>query len=182
MGLDAISFIPEPVLIDCGTGDTKPSDMHSISPYVSTSRTPLEDNVEVRALDLIRTFWEKATILHEVANRPIEIPLHPRYSRHYYDLAIMSAGAAGEAALASIEMLEHVARFKSVFFASNRAHYELARPGTLLLRCGDARQREVERDYEAMRSDMIFGDAPSWGDVIRTIGEFEDKVNRLAQE
>ena len=38
---------------------------------------------EVVAIAAERTFWEKATILHQEAHRKTQIP--QRYSRHYYD-------------------------------------------------------------------------------------------------
>lgn len=45
----------------------------------------------VRTIEAERTFWEKATILHQEAHRATGKPLPPRYSRHYYDLYRMSA-------------------------------------------------------------------------------------------
>ena len=34
----------------------------------------------------------------------------------------------------------------------------------------------LKKDYEAM-SGMIFGDIPSWGDIVSKISEFETKIN-----
>ena len=39
----------------------------------------------VRTASPERTFWEKATILHQEANRPVGKAMLRRYSRHYYD-------------------------------------------------------------------------------------------------
>jgi hypothetical protein len=54
---------------------------------------------EVVALDLERTFWEKATILHaEFHRRPAET-LPERYARHYSDMAALARHPSASAAL-----------------------------------------------------------------------------------
>lgn len=58
-----------------------------------------------------RTFWEKATILHHEANRPETSEMPPRYSRHYYDLAMMVKSEVKNEALAHYELLENVVDF-----------------------------------------------------------------------
>ena len=47
----------------------------------------------VQAIRAERTFWEKATILHHEAHRPENSLEPPRYSRDYYDLAMMANSA-----------------------------------------------------------------------------------------
>lgn len=66
----------------------------------------------VQAIRAERTFWEKATILHHEANRPEDNPQPSRYSRHYYDLAIMAASPVKDKALADLELLANVVAFK----------------------------------------------------------------------
>lgn len=65
-----------------------PTERSSIRPYLAEQRpqlfsTPQTETITVRPE---RTFWEKATILHQEANRPSEKPMPSRYSRHYYDM------------------------------------------------------------------------------------------------
>ena len=55
-------------------------------------------------LDAERTFWEKATILHQEAHRGPERPLPIRYSRHYYDVYRLSLLPLRNDALAEIEL------------------------------------------------------------------------------
>jgi hypothetical protein len=52
-----------------------------------------EAEVRVTALLGKRTFWEKATILHTEYHRGPEKPFPARYSRHYYDVAMLSETA-----------------------------------------------------------------------------------------
>lgn len=44
-----------------------------------------ENKTTIRVLNAERTFWEKATLLHQYAHLPNEKPLPPRISRHLYD-------------------------------------------------------------------------------------------------
>src|SRR5690606_24237212 len=46
-------------------------------------------SITVPTVEVARTFWEKATILHAEAHRPETKPLPARYSRHYYDVYMM---------------------------------------------------------------------------------------------
>jgi len=63
-----------------------PSARHVIRPYAFDVVPEVFENpaCEVVAIAAERTFWEKATILHQEAHRKTQIP--QRYSRHYYDL------------------------------------------------------------------------------------------------
>ena len=80
-----------------------------------------------------RTFWEKATILHAEYHRPLEKLLPERYSRHYYDVAMMAQGPIRSEALADLNLLADVVRHKETFYPAAWAQYPLARPGTLRL-------------------------------------------------
>lgn len=103
-----------------------------------------------------RTFWEKATILHQEANRPLEKAMLPRYSRHYYDLAMMAQSTVRETALQDLDLLQTVVTFKQQFYPSAWANYEDAKVGSIKLIPPPQRISELAKDYEAMRS-MIFG-------------------------
>jgi hypothetical protein len=86
---------------------------------------------EVIAIDAERTFWEKATILHQEAHRPGAIPA--RYSRHYYDLYKLSESPIRRAALANLTLLKSVVEFKERFYYTSWARYDLAIPGSFRL-------------------------------------------------
>jgi hypothetical protein len=70
----------------------------------------------VEALLARRTFWEKATILHAEFYRPAEKDIPLRYSRHYYDLAMMAASTIRDEALSDIQLLNQVVKHKQTFY------------------------------------------------------------------
>lgn len=123
----------------------------------------------VTAIKAERTFWEKATILHAEAFRPESKQLPLRYSRHYYDLAMMAAHApVKEAAFGNLELLHTVAEFKAKFYPASWANYALAKPGTFKLMPTQTNQKFLAHDYEQMEV-MFFGEIPPFGDLLDTL-------------
>jgi hypothetical protein len=159
-----------------------PSARFQIQPYAAQIFPTLfkKATCEVQAIRAERTFWEKATILHHEAHRPPENPQPMRYSRHYYDLAMVSAAPVKSDALADLDLLADVVAFKQRFYPRGWARYELAKPGSFRLMPSDAVSRTIERDYAAMRA-MIFGPYPSFDALMATLKSLEDEINALAK-
>lgn len=133
----------------------------------------------VKTIRAERTFWEKATILHQEAHRPEDSPQPARYSRHYYDLARMAASPVKTAALADRELLANVVEFKQRFYPRSWARYDLAVPGRLRLVPGERALAAVEADYRAM-TDMIFGAVPDFADIVAQLRALEKEINGSA--
>ena len=123
-----------------------------------------------------RTFWEKATILHHEANRPEASEMPPRYSRHYYDLAMMAKSEVKDEALAHFELLENVVDFKKKFYPRGWAKYDDAKPGTLKLLPPAYRIPALKKDYAAM-SHMIFDKHLEFDEIMDLLFELEAQVN-----
>ncbi len=130
----------------------------------------------VRSIRAERTFWEKATILHQETHRPEGNPQPARYSRHYYDLARMAASPVKAAALADRELLASVVAFKQRFYPRTWARYDLAAPGSLRLLPGERGLAAVEADYRAM-ADMIFGRIPDFAEIVAQLRALEKEIN-----
>lgn len=136
---------------------------------------------EVRVLAPERTFWEKVTIFHAENHRPLANPdSTPRawnqMSRHAYDIAMMAKGGIADRALDRPELLDRVARHKDTFYRAGWANYEAARPGTLRLVPGPRLEAALRADYAAM-APMFFGDVPKFDDLLRVLGELEQRIN-----
>ncbi len=177
--LDASGYTAPRVLLEFGArGDHWPEADREIRPYAAEA-VPAEFEVgsfEVRTLDVARTFWEKATILHSLASGGVE-KVRGGMARHYYDLAQLADAEESAGAVDRHDLLEAVAIHKSRFFASAWASYETARPGTLRLVPAPDVVRALEKDYRAM--DALFMDEPpSFGAVVARLAEIEERVNR----
>ena len=124
-----------------------------------------------------RTFWEKATILHAEYHRPAEKALPCRYSRHYYDVAMLAQGTIRAEALADFDLLAQVVRHKETFYPSAWAQYARASPGSFRLLPPEGRGAELERDYRNMGV-MIFGEPPAFNDIVEHLEGLEREMNK----
>lgn len=123
-----------------------------------------------------RTFWEKATILHQEAHRAADKVQPARHSRHYYDLAMMALSPVKQAALADMGMLLSVAEFKQRFYPCAWARYDLAQPGTLRLVPEGAALDAVRGDYRAMVN-MMFGKPLEFDEMMKVLQALETEIN-----
>lgn len=157
-----------------------PAKMATITSYAAEHYPNLfeEPSTDVMTVNPERTFWEKATILHQEAHRDKGSPMKRRYSRHYYDLHCMSKSPMKDIALANIHLLDKVVEFKKRFYPVNWANYDEAKPGTLKLVPPDYRMKELEADYIDMRY-MLYGDIPSMDTIMNSIKELEREINSL---
>ena len=133
-------------------------------------------DTEVLTVAPERTFWEKATILHQEANRPNHLSMPPRYSRHYYDLYKMSVQPIKDLALADSDLLRRVVDFKTKFYPRSWAKYPDAVAGKLRLVPDGYRFCELSKDYEDMR-EMLFGEIPTLEEIMSGLEILEQEVN-----
>jgi hypothetical protein len=156
-----------------------PSATHIIQPYAYEAFPNLfeDPDTSVVAITAERTFWEKATILHQEAHR--EAPIPQRYSRHYYDLYKLAKSSTVDSAISQADLLRDVVKFKERFYPSNWARYDLAKPGSFkLLPTNDPQLKHLERDYQDMQI-MLFGNPPTFYSIRQVLGELEVKINTL---
>ena len=131
---------------------------------------------EVLTTTAARTFWEKATILHQEAFRPEGSLIPDRYSRHYYDLYQMAHTTVKSEALSQPELLVKVAEFKDKFYPRGWARYNEARIGTLRLVPAEHSIARIASDYSKMQS-MIYGNAPTFDEMLSYIKTLEKEIN-----
>jgi len=157
-----------------------PNDAYEIVPYAAEEFPEVFETVgaRVQAVKADRTFWEKATILHQEAHRLPEKPSPARYSRHYYDLDRMAHSSVRHQALKDLDLLNDVVLFKQKFYPCAWARYDLATPGTMKLVPAEGQLDSLAGDYKRMQV-MIFGEAPSFEEIIKTLSELEDEGGRF---
>lgn len=178
----ADAYLRPEILLEIGPlASWLPSDIFAIQPYAAQYFAHVfeKPGCDVPTILAERTFWEKATILHQEAHRAEDKPIPARYSRHYYDLARLALSDVKANALADLEMLVAVVAFKQRFYPSAWAQYELAKsPATLKLIPLKARISELAKDYQAMQN-MIFDKPLSFDEVMQTLTALEKEINAL---
>lgn len=156
-----------------------PAAVFPIRPYAAEHFPTVFEYAECRVPTILakRTFWEKATILHQEAHRDLTKPMPPRYSRHYYDMALLARSDVRQEALADMSLLAEVVGFKQRFYPVAWAKYELAQPGNLKLLPQEDRIREIAQDFKAMQN-MIFDKQLSLDDILATLAQLEQDINK----
>lgn len=175
----SLGYVIPQVVLELGThAEFVPHDRFTIRSFAAEEfpEVVADGDVPVVALLAKRTFWEKATILHAEYYRPPDKALPDRYSRHYYDVAMLAQGTIRSEALADRDLLAQVVSHKETFYPSAWAHYGLARPGSLRLVPVENRVAALERDYRNMAV-MIFGEPPAFGKIMETLNTLEQEVN-----
>jgi Nucleotidyl transferase AbiEii toxin, Type IV TA system len=158
--------------------DQQPTGRHSVRPWLAEVLPAAfpDWRCEVVALEVERSFWEKATILHAEFHRPAEKPTPDRFSRHYADLAALARHPTASRAVDRPDLRDRVVEWKGRFFGSTWASYDLARPGTFRLVPPAAREPALRRDYQAMR-DMYLSEPASFDEVLATLAQLESRIN-----
>lgn len=176
-----IGYIRPLVKIELGArSEHWPVSEHKIQSYAKDALKEKihEPEIRIRVLNAERTFWEKATILHQYAHLPKDKKLPPRISRHFYDFFRLLISQIKEKALIEATLLERVANHKSIYFASKWANYGTARKGTLKLFPPPHVLNELQKDYVLMEA-MFFREVPDWELILKTIEQFEKEFNNL---
>ncbi|MDO8895380.1 nucleotidyl transferase AbiEii/AbiGii toxin family protein [Nitrosomonas sp.] len=178
------AYLRPEILLEIGPlASWLPSAMFTIQPYAAQHFPQVFERAEcsVPTILAVRTFWEKATILHQEAHRDKDKPMPLRYSRHYYDLALLAKAEVKMAALADLALLEEVVEFKQRFYPSAWAKYELAVPGSFRIVPHEDRLRELERDFQAMQN-MIFDKPLSFEAMMDALSVLEKEINALGSK
>jgi hypothetical protein len=174
-----IDYLRRSVKLEFGSlTDQQPVGRHSVRPWLAeTLPTVFRDwRCEVVALELERSFWEKATILHTEHHRPADKPTPDRFSRHYADTAALTQHAAAMKAIEDYALRDRVVTWKGQFFGSSWANYHLAKPGTFRLIPPARRLPALLRDYQAMR-DMYLAEPPSFDEILAILADLERRIN-----
>ena len=157
-----------------------PVKVADITPYAAQEYGRLFKQPSTDILTVLpeRTFWEKVTILHRESFREADRPFPSRYSRHYYDLYRMMQTEVKDNALADNDLLTRVVEFKDKFYRCPWARYDLAKRGTMRLMPPDYNLDKLRDDYEHMQN-MLFGDKPSFEEIMGGIAKLEADINMI---
>ncbi len=157
-----------------------PSHMTNIIPFVAEQYEHLfeQKSTDILTIDAERTFWEKITILHKIANFPDGKTLPHRYARHLYDVYCLGNSQVKKLAFDRKELLEKDVAFKQKFYYAKSAHYETATLKMIRLIPTENLLQPLKADYSAM-SNMFYGEAPGFEDILKYLEKLEEEIHNL---
>lgn len=158
-------------------GEPEPFEERGIVPYLAEEfPDELPDaKTLVPTLSIVRTYWEKATLLHALHHKGA---LGKGLSRHYYDLVMLDRAGVTAEALAQPELLAVVVHNKSLMFADKAASYDTAVIGQLRL-FPTGMTEALASDYNAM-ADMFMAQPPSLPELVEAVADLERRLNEPA--
>lgn len=176
------NYLKRSVKLEFGSlTDQQPTGQHKVCPWIADLYPDAftDWSCNVVALELQRSFWEKATILHSEYHRPEERPTPDRFSRHYADTAALANHPVTIETLGDHELCSRVVQWKRQFFGSSWANYDLAKSGSFRLVPPLGRMTSLRRDYQAMR-EMYLSEPAGFDEVIATLADLEKRMNKAA--
>ena len=172
-------YLKREVKLELGTlTDQQPTGRYPVRPLLADAFPKLFEGwaCEVTALELERTFWEKATILHAEFHRPEDSPTPSRYARHYFDMAKLLGHAQAAQFMADSVQCNRVVDWKSRVFARGWARYDLAKHGSFRLVPPAQREADLALDYKAMRP-MFISEPPPFEALMAQLRSAEAALN-----
>lgn len=154
-------------------------ELSSFIDNVFTNAPFAEPKFEVRAVVPERTFLEKIFLLHEEFSKPSDLVRTERMSRHLYDIAQIMNTPIAEKALSNEELYKTVIEHRRMFIGLKGFDYSTLLPQTLsIVPQGEIREQWKE-DYKVMQETMIYGDSPSFDELIIKIQALNDRIRQL---
>ena len=179
-------YIRPAVRIECGAKSAlDPHCSVPVTPYISGDVANLDLSVPgVTAIEAARTFWDKIVIVHGI-RRWHEIRGELRYdgqriSRHYYDLHCLLHSPV-RVTIDDRPLGLSCVRHARMFFDRPDLDLETALRGYFAVKPNDRMLDALRRDY-ANTTTMIFGQAPSFDEIIRSVSEIDRAVNAIIRE
>ena len=122
-----------------------------------------------------RTFWEKAFLLHELFQRPVDKMDIARMSRHWYDLHYLAKAGFAERAMQDKGLYETIRNHRKIFTKVPGVDYETLSTKTLGLFPPKEKEAEWNGDYKKMVESYIYRDVP-------TLERLSDSIKMISTE
>lgn len=151
-----------------------PREVRKIEPFAA-ELSPMIHFVStaVPTVTPVRTFLEKVFLLHEEFQK--NYPRHRRMSRHLYDLYKMDKAGYTDRAIGDKELYSALVEHRSVFNAIRGIDYSGHEPKNLSIVPPEDKMPLWEEDYNFMREQFIYGEAPDFQELISTIRSIQER-------
>ncbi|MDB5529188.1 MAG: hypothetical protein JWR51_2291 [Devosia sp.] len=179
------TYVKPSVLLEFGARSTgEPVEDHLVACDAAERLPGISfPEARVRAMQVGRTFWEKATAAHVYTLQ--DTPKGDRFSRHWHDLHFIAKSGYFDSAVTNHALAQTVADHKALFFAERETpekwiDYGAAVNGALkIVPSGQARDA-LEADYAEMKEAGILSqDAPDFKTIMDTCLNIERRANEI---
>lgn len=136
-----------------------------------------EQAFPVSVVEPRKTFLEKIFLLHEEFLKPQKLGIRSnRMSRHLYDLSNMAGTEIEQSALADKALYNTLIKHRESYSRLSWVNYETLNPATISFVPPEDIIEIYRQDYQTMKQQMIYGDAPDFDIVIRNLKILQDNI------
>lgn len=180
---NTLPYIRSKVIIEVsGRSMNEPVASVKLSSFIDdvfTNAPFAEPKFEVRAVVPERTFLEKIFLLHEEFSKPSDLVRTERMSRHLYDIAQIMNTPIAEKALSNEDLYKTVIEHRRMFIGLKGFDYSTLLPRTLSIVPSEQIREQWREDYKVMQETMIYGESPSFDELIVNIQALNDRIMQL---
>ncbi len=152
--------------------------LHTYNPKHAYAEIPFP----VEVVEPRKTFLEKIFLLHEEFGKPDRARIRTeRMSRHLYDLYKIMNSAVADAALADHRLYDDLVQHRQWYSRISWVDYASLSYTTVSFIPIDEVVEDYRRDYERMREQMIYEEAPAFDEVISALKNLRGRI-RLKHE
>ena len=126
-----------------------------------------------------RTFLEKAFLLHEEFQKPLDKIRADRMSRHIYDLEKLMDTSFAFDALGNKDLYDMIVEHRRTLTSMKEVDYTTHAPETINFVPPAAVMAAWKKDYEIMQGYMIYGKSLSFDKLIERIKELNERFNNM---
>ena len=179
------NYVKQVVKIEMGArSDTAPAEQIKIQSIVEENVPALFSGttIEIQTVSPKRTFWEKALLLHEERFRPEDRMIKAGMARHYYDVYQMVIKGVSTKAIDDITLFNQIVSHRKVYFKYGWVDYTTMIPSELCLIPSDDQMKYWAADYENMRDEMFYGEVPTFDEILKTVQQFQEELNKRSTQ
>lgn len=180
---DKLNYIDPIVKIEAGSRSLlEPAEDKKITSLVENALPTISTTIfdsYVRTAMAEKTFLEKAFLLHELFSVSNTVEAHRR-SRHIYDLYMMMQRGVAEPAIKDNDLWETISHHRSTLTSMQGVDYTPDVRDRIQLVPPQECRANWQTDYEQMTGAMIYGEKPTFAELIESMMELEKRFrNRV---
>ena len=135
--------------------------------------------VSIPTVNPERTLLEKIFLLHEEFQRPLDKIRVDRLSRHLYDIFQLSNTDFLQIACSDKELYQTIVQHRYRFAKLGGVDYNLHQPQTINIIPIPKKIEAWEKDYKTMQEQMIYGQSPSFPDLLKQLEELTQRIRGI---
>ncbi len=176
-------YLKPGIILEIGSRSLKePYSTMDVTSFVAEAQvSPALSNevIKIPAVNPERTFLEKVFLIHETLAGTNDQVRTDRMSRHLYDLIKISKTRFAEIAFNDPDLYSTIVHHRNKYTRISGIDYKKHQPAHIKIVPGEEVVKIWQSDYDKMRELMIFGEAPSFRELIEELKQIQSAINQL---